>query len=232
MPYRITPFVSEYFYHLFNRGVEKRIIFSNERDYQRFLQTLYYYQFSGPKPRFSMYTRYKDKDFSQNPKIVEVICYCLMPNHFHILIKQIRGGGIQEFMQKVINSYTKYYNTKHKRVGHLFQGTFKAVPVETEAQLLHVSRYIHLNPYASELTDDLEGYPYSSYPHFISLKHDHLCESGIILESFKDGANYKRSLKASPENEFSSSAYKEFVSGHGDYARELEQLKHLLLDPD
>lgn len=215
MPYRVAPFASGYFYHIFNRGVEKRIIFSNERDHQRFLQTLYYYQFRGPKPRFSMYTRFKDKDFSRNPKIVEVICYCLMPNHFHILAKQIEDGGIQEFIRKATNSYTKYYNTKHKRVGHLFQGTFKAVPIETDPQLLHVSRYIHLNPYVSELTDNLDNYPYSSYPHFIGLKKDNLCESEVILESFKDSADYK-----------------EFISGYGDYARELEQLKHFLLDPD
>lgn len=215
MPCRIEPFVNESYYHIFNRGVEKRIIFSNERDYQRFLQTLYYYQFKGPKPRFSMQDRFKIKDFSHNPKIVEIICYCLMPNHFHLLVRQIEDGGVVEFMQKVINSYTKYYNTKHNRVGHLLQGVFKAVPIETNIQFMHVSRYIHLNPYTSKITDNLDTYPYSSYPHYIGLKKDKLCKSDDVLEFFKDEADYK-----------------EFVSGHGDYARELERLQHLLLDPD
>lgn len=213
MPYRLIPFVSDNFYHLFDRGVEKRIIFSDDRDYQRFLQTLYYYQFNGPKPQFSTQQRFRDHSFNKNPKIIEIICYCLMPNHLHLLIKQLRDGGIKEFMQKVINSYTKYYNIKHNRVGHLFQGTFKAVPIEDDEQLLHVSRYIHLNPYVSNLTKDLKTYPHSSYPAFIDLSNDILLTKEPVLDFFKD-----------------ASKYKEFVSGHQDYAKELEQLKHLLLD--
>lgn len=138
-----------------------------------------------------------------------------MPNHFHLLIKQLRDGGIKEFMQKVINSYTKYYNIKHNRVGHLFQGTFKAVPIKNDEQLLHVSRYIHLNPYVSDLTKDLETYPHSSYPAFINLSNDILLTKEPVLDFFED-----------------VSKYKEFISGHQDYAKELEQLKHLLLDPE
>lgn len=215
MPYRPTPFVSENFYHLFNRGVEKRIIFSDSRDYQRFLQTLYYYQFSGPKPRFSTHKKFKIKDFSHNPKIIDIICYCLMPNHFHLLIRQVKNGGVQEFVQKVINSYTKYYNTRHNRVGHLFQGVFKAVPAETNEQFLHVSRYIHLNPYVSNLTNNLETYQYSSYPAFIRQINDTLCVKEPILNFFKDKTEYET-----------------FVSDHANYAKEIESFKHLLLDPE
>lgn len=215
MPYRLTPFINDSYYHLFNRGVEKRIIFSNEQDYQRFLKTLFYYQFSGPKPQFSTRDRFKNNAFRNNPKIIEIICYCLMPNHFHLLIKQLKDRGIQEFMQKVTNSYTKYYNTKHRRVGHLFQGAFKAVTVEKEEQLLHVSRYIHLNPYAAGITNHLENYIYSSYPHYIGLSEDKLCESKIVLDLFKN-----------------TSEYKEFVTVREDYARELEQIKHCLLDSE
>ncbi|MDO8639262.1 MAG: hypothetical protein Q7R43_06815, partial [Candidatus Daviesbacteria bacterium] len=106
-------------------------------------------------------------------------------------------------------------NTKHKRIGHLFQGTFKAVPIETDMQFIHVSRYIHLNPYTSEITDNLEDYRYSSYPHYIGLVKDKLCNSEIILGSFKDIDDYK-----------------EFVAGNADYGRELEHFKHSLLDPE
>ena len=162
MPYRDTPFLNNNFYHIFNRGVEKRETFSSKRDYERFLQTVYYYQFGGPKPKFSTYTRFRLKNFNENPKIVEINCYCLMPNHFHLLVKQTRDSGIHEFMTKLLNSYTKYYNTKHDRVGHLFQGQFKAVNIKNEYQLLQVSRYIHLNPYVSDLTREYEAYPYSS----------------------------------------------------------------------
>lgn len=215
MPCRITPLVNDNYYHVYNRGVEKRTIFSDKRDYARFLQTLYYYQFTGPKPAFSNRFRFKENDFSQNPKIVEIACFCLMPNHFHILTKQLKDGGISEFIRKVINSYTKYFNTKHKRVGPLFQGAFKAVMVENDIQFIHVSRYIHLNPYVSEIIQDLGSYSNSSYPSYIGLATDKLCVTDQILGQFKDRDDYK-----------------EFVEGHADYARELEYMKHILIEDD
>lgn len=215
MPYRLTPFINDNYYHIFNRGVEKRKIFLNDQDHQRFLQTLYYYQFSGPKPRFSTHKIFKSKDFYKNPKIIEIACYCLMPNHFHLLIKQIKDGGIQEFANKISNSYTKYFNTKYKRVGPLFQGAFKAVAIETDEQLIHLSRYIHLNPYVSELTKNLETFPYSSYKDFIKITKNELCNPEHILQFFKDTKDYK-----------------EFVRDQQSYALELERIKHLLIDED
>lgn len=186
-----------------------------DRDYQRFLQTLYYYQFDGPKPRFSTHNRFKIKDFSHNPKIVEIICYCLLPNHFHLLLRQLKAGGIQEFLSKVLNSYTKYFNTKTNRIGPLFQGQFKAVLVENDEQLLHLSRYIHLNPFVSELTKEWENFPYSSFPEFINLSSNSVCTTGHILNFFKG-----------------SQAYKDFVKDHASYAQELEKIKHLLIEEE
>lgn len=218
MPYRIIPFETSSFYHIYNRGVEKRQIFANEKDYQRFLQTLYYYQFSGPKPKFSQRNHFKItsvQKFNQNQKIVDVSCYCLMPNHFHILVRQVKEDGIKEFMQKVINSYTKYFNTKYKRVGPLLQGTFKALPIETDVQLIHVSRYIHLNPLVSSLTENLESYPYSSYLDYLGLTSGKICSMESILNFFKNAADYK-----------------EFILGHSDYAKDLATIQHLLLDPE
>jgi putative transposase len=213
MPYRTVLFENDSFYHIFNRGVEKRKIFLEEKDYDRFLQILYYYQFSGPKPKFSNRKRFKSKDYSSNPKIVEIVCYCLMPNHFHLLLKQLKDNGIQEFLAKISNSYTKYFNTKNDRVGPLFQGSFKAVEIESDVQLLHVSRYIHLNPYVADLVKDLNVYLYSSYPDFIDLAKGQICNKDLILNYFKI------------PNE-----YKEFVVDHQEYAHELEKFKHLYLD--
>lgn len=213
MPYRETPFEIDYFYHVFSRGVEKRVIFTETRDYERFLQTLYYYQFKGPKPKFSHYSRFKTKDFDTNPKIVEINCYCLMPNHFHLLIKQLQEGGVKEFMQKLINSYTKYFNTKHQRVGHLFQGMFKAVLVETDEQLVHLSRYIHLNPYADRLIGSSDYYPYSSYLNYVSFSPNKLINTNPILNLFKNNEDYKQ-----------------FVDDQVGYALELERIKHTLID--
>ncbi len=215
MAYRLNPFTEQGIYHVFNRGVNRQGIFSDEKDYARFLQTLYYYQFSGPKPKFSTYKRFKKNDFESNPKIVEIICFCLMPNHFHLMIRQLMEGGVVEFMSKITNSYTKYFNTKHSRTGYLVQGEFKAVSIENDEQLLHTSRYIHLNPLVADLTKDLAAYLYSSYPDFIGLSSSSLCNPEPILGFFN-----------------TKSSYKSFIEDHEGYARELHRIKHLLIDQD
>lgn len=215
MPYRQVCFGNFGVYHIFNRGVNKQQIFNQKRDYQRFLQTLTYYQYQGPKPRFSNHQLYRVKDFSKNPKIVEVICYCLMPNHFHLLVRQLEDGGVSEFMRKIGNSYTKYHNIKHRRIGPLFQGEFKAVTVESDEQLIHVSRYIHLNPFVADLTKNLVSYEHSSYPAYLGLTQDILISPKIVLDLFKDAGGYKK-----------------FVDDHADYAYEIGQMKHLLHDPE
>lgn len=217
MAYRLTPFTNQSFYHIYNRGVEKRQIFVDSNDYQRFLETIHYYQFSNPKPRLSTSKRFRDQNFDKNPKIVEIICYCLMPNHFHLLIRQVKDGGIQEFASKLLNSYTKYFNTKHKRVGALFQGTFKAVAVDSDEQLLHLSRYIHLNPYVSQLTENLLDYSYSSYLEFIDIASKEFCVKEPILSFFTKNANKN---------------YQKFVKDQKEYAREIEKIKHLLFSED
>lgn len=213
MPYRITPFIDGQFYHIYNRGIEKKPIFLNRRDQNRFLQTMKYYQFEGPKPRFS--NSFKNPFFKKqdlNKKIVEIICYCIMPNHFHFLIKQVKEGGITEFLSKLSNSYTKYFNTKHKRIGPLLQGEFKAVLVESDEQLLHLSRYIHLNPLVSYVVKDLNLYEWSSYEEYVIPKNG-LCAKEDILGFFK-----------TPEK------YKQFVLDQADYGAKLELIKHQLLE--
>src|SRR3989344_2021956 len=195
MPYRLTPFQTDHFYHVYNRGVEKRQVFSSQRDYERFLQTIYYYQFSGPKPKLSTYKRFKFKEFYNNPKIVEIVCYCLMPNHFHFLLKQVKENGIQEFMSKLSNSYAKYFNTKHKRVGPLWQGQFKAISVDSDEQVIHLSRYIHLNPIVADLTNDLTNFEYSSYNEFIDLNNRNFSSPESILSYFSDNNTYKDFVK-------------------------------------
>lgn len=203
------------YYHVFNRGVEKRIIFENQRDSQRFIQTLDYYRSGQPPTRFSF--RDRPATLQKLPKIqgtplIEIICYCLMPNHFHLLLKQTKEAGISTFLSKASNSYTKYFNTKYKRVGPLFQGTFKAVRIEDEEQLLHVSRYIHLNPLIDFIVRDLKDFPFSSYPEFLGLKNG-FCEKDYILDHF-----------ASPLG------YEKFVLDQEDYARKIKQMERLLME--
>lgn len=215
MPYRLTPFINESYYHVFNRGINRQNIFHNPSDYFHFIKIFEYYQFGNPKPSFSQYNRFRIKDFTKNSKIININCYCLMPNHFHLLLKQKEEGGIQEFMRKALNSYTKYYNTKNNHSGPILQGEFKAVLIETDEQLLHLSRYIHLNPYVNRISKTIEAYPYSSYLEYIGASERPICSTEPIIEYFNNSAEYK-----------------EFVSGHSDYARDLIQMQHLLIDTE
>lgn len=213
MPYRTTPFVNDQFYHLYNRGINKQQVFTDRRDYNRFIKTLFYYQIDNPKPRLSFYKPNGIYKIDPTKKIVNVVAYCLMPNHFHILVKQLREGGISEFMRKFVHSYTKYRNTKNQSQGPIFQSLFKAVLIESDEQLLHVSRYIHLNPLVSYLIKDLNLYPWSSYPSYIGLGSDERIAKDEILYFFK-----------SPED------YQKFVMDQADYGETLELIKHQLID--
>lgn len=212
MPSRIIPFISGQYYHVYNRGVEKKVIFNNRRDYQRFSKSLLYYQVQGPKPSFSKFFQPRTFKVDFSKKIVEIVCFCLMPNHFHFLVKQITEGGISEFISKLSNSYTKYFNIKFKRVGPLLQGEFKAVLVESDEQLLHLSRYIHLNPIVSYLTKDLDQYLWSSFKEYKENTKG-VCEKQIILDFFK-----------SPKD------YEQFILDQSDYAKKLELIKHKIID--
>lgn len=216
MPGRITPLVTGEFYHIFNRGSEKRDIFTQSRDYSRFQKTFYYYHFLGRKPSFSKFAKSQLSSFEPNPnkKLVDIICYCLMPNHFHFLIKQLKDNGISTFISQLSNSYTKYFNTKYRRIGPLFQGAFKAVLVETDEQFIHLSRYIHLNPVVSGLTKRLNDYHWSSYLEYINGKGFY-CSPEEIL-----------SFYPSPDS------YTEFCEDQIDYGTSLEILKHRTVDID
>lgn len=213
MTYQQVAFGNGEFYHVVNRGVEKRITFLDRRNYQRFLETMEYYRFKNPPTRFSF--RDRPNIFNKgsgNKVLVEIICFCLMPNHFHLLLKQVEENGVSIFLSKLTNSYTKYFNIKYKRVGPLFQGSFKAVRIEDDEQLIHTSRYIHLNPLIDYLVKDLRVYQYSSYPQFLGLK-DGFCKIHYILDHF-----------ASP------SAYEKFVLDQEEYGRTIKKIERLLLE--
>lgn len=209
MSYRQAIFANDQFYHVFNRGVEKRTTFIDKRDYNRFVHSLNYYRARDQHVRFSFKNRRPDfnKNKSSGPLFAEVVSYCLMPNHFHLLLKQVNDNGITTFLSKLSNSYTKYFNTRHRRVGPLFQGSFKAVRIESDEQLMHVSRYIHLNPLIDYLTKDLQTYTYSSYLEHIGIKEG-FCHKKYITNNFP-----------SPE------AYQQFILDQEDYGRSIKLLE-------
>lgn len=135
-----------------------------------------------------------------------------MPNHFHFLVRQLRDNGVSIFMSQLINSYTKYFNTKYKRIGALLQGSFKAVHIEFEEQLIHLSRYIHLNPVVSGIVKNPESYQWSSYLKYIR-KINGFCSPAQVLNLFP-----------------STLKYKQFVTDQIDYGITLEILKHQTIE--
>lgn len=138
-----------------------------------------------------------------------------MPNHFHCLVQQRTEGGISQFMQRFLNSYTRYFNTRHGRVGPLLAGQFRAVRVVTDEQLLHVSRYIHLNPYVAGLTPDPFTYRWSSIRSY-----------GPAEES----SNTVRLETGLIRSMISGKEYEQFIWDHAGYARDLDRIKHLLME--
>ena len=161
------------YYHIYNRGVEKREIFLDETDYEIFLYYLKSYLLSPDSPEhkrlpFSLHYEYSSCDLY---KRINLLAYCLMPNHFHLMVKQLDEKAIIEFMKRLSNAYTEYFNKKYDRVGPLFQGRYKAVLIDCEEYFLHLSRYIHRNPLEIvDKIDDLINYSYSSYPDYCGKK--------------------------------------------------------------
>lgn len=205
MPTLPRNFENDICYHVYNCGVEKRTIFLNERDYERFLNMLTYYLHL-PTISYSQFlslgteTKKSHLDTIGKKKRVRIMCYALMPNHFHLLLKQETAGGISQFTADISNSYTRFFNLKRSRIGSLLQGTFKSTTIEDGESFLQVSRYIHLNPYVSSRVNwkpKLENYPYSSYRNWIKGESDALVDLSAVKQFIDyDKSDYARFVEA------------------------------------
>ncbi len=180
------------YYHVYNRGVEKRTIFQTHQDYYRFLETINFYRLHPTPRKLSTHLLFGSppipSHFIQN-ELVRILCFCLMPNHFHLLIQQVKNGGISEFIRRLSDSYTRFFNTKYKRVGALLQGKFKAKLIEKDEYLLQLSKYIHRNPLAfPQWKDKLKEYTFSSYPGYLNYARNYeFCDTKTIGEYFSTG---------------------------------------------
>lgn len=211
---RKVPLIINQTYHIFNRGVNKGNIFFSEGDYRRFFQAAIHYKsrnikFSYANDPVSLEGQKEDMG---NPK-VQVLAYCFMPNHFHFLLKQLVDRGVTSYIQRLCNSYSHFVDEKYGYEGPLFQGRFKNVLIETQEQLVHVSRYIHLNPLISGLVTDLRDYNWSSYSGYIKDFKEELGDPDFILADFKSKTDYEK-----------------FVLDQANYAKELGRVKHLVLE--
>src|SRR3989344_649039 len=204
-------------YHLYNRGTEKRSVFLNDRDYECFLSLLYV---SNSKEPVRLDNLARDEqgrtllslalESERGETLVEIGAYCLMPNHFHLLVKEKEGGGISRFMQKLMTGYTMYFNKKYERSGSLFQGKFKSVHAGEDRYLRYLISYLHLNPVkliepkwtvvgirnqrAAE--NFLERYRYSSFADFCKKRRPErtILTLGALPSYFESPANFKRNV--------------------------------------
>jgi len=202
----VKTFIEGGYYHIYNRGVAKQDIFRTEKDYKTFLYFLKEYLL--PLGHEDL-KKLKSQEMSprRNPQNcsadIQLLAYCLMPNHFHILIKNICERGMEKFMRAFGTSYSTYFNRTYERVGPLFQGTYKAVLIETDEQLTYVSKYIHTNPQKLLAKDyPLQNYSYSSYQNYLSKRNQDWIQTNNILSFFSDkfhNQNYKSFVEKTDE---------------------------------
>ena len=191
-------------YHIYNRGVDKRIIFIDRYDIRRFFQSMV--EFNTIDPIGSLYENSFLQLGGETPKLgerlVNIIAYCLNPNHFHMILEQLVEGGISEFMKRLGGGYTGYFNQKHDRNGSLFQGVFKDVHIDSNEYLLHVSAYVNLNDRVHQLGGETPKLvkSLSSWEEFTDNKVKGVCEKDIILEQFKNIDKYKKFALSSLES--------------------------------
>jgi len=190
------------FYHIYNRGVDKRDVFGDEKDYVRFLRSMR--EFNDLEPIGSLHIKKKLENQSGTRRgstpcegveplrkhLVEFICYCLNRNHYHFILKQLENKGISEFMKRLSGGYTGYFNQKHKRSGSLFQGTYKAIHIKTDSYLLWLSGYINGNAEIHKISK-AENWIWGSYLDYAGKRGGTLCHKETILSQFEDANEYK-----------------------------------------
>ena len=171
MPYRKVQFAQGQFYHIYNRGAGRQPMFREEENYLFLLR------------RVKKYASAFD---------ITVVAYCLMPNHYHFLLRQDDQVPAGRLPQRVFNSYTKAFNKCYDRTGTLFEGPYKAVHVDQDSYLLHVCRYIHANPVKHGLVSEPEQWPYSNYLEWIGARSGKLVDRAFAREHFPVAESYRQ----------------------------------------
>lgn len=187
---RKVRFAKGEFYHVYNRGVDKRSIFLDIEDMKRFYQSME--EFNTKKPIGSIFENSfakKDKLGSGASKLVNFVSYCLNPNHYHFILEQVLDNGIEKFLHRLGTGYTKYFNNKHKRSGYLFQGAFKSSHINSDEYLLHVNAYVNLNNRVHKIKD--KNLNWNSWNEYVGKTKNSFCKKDIIIGQFKSLEEYK-----------------------------------------
>lgn len=210
MPGRDITFENGRCYHIFTKTIDDFPIFKDLAVGFLFLRTLQYYMHTDYPNRFSRHRNFSNTMQNRTNRRISTLAYCLMPNHFHILAKQLRNDGIWFSISQTLNSFTRSYNNCHDRLGSIFVLPFRAKPVHTRTQMLHISRYIHLNPYTAGIVNhpiDLVSYPLSSWYKYAGHRTQQITlqiDSRVI---YRNGLTKQK--------------YYEFVLGNAEYQKRL-----------
>lgn len=199
---RKISFANDEFYHVYNRGTDKRTIFLDDQDFNRFLQSMIEFNVSDPIGSLyqNSFRKKQLRGLASKPgeiaihdkKLVDIIAYCLNPNHFHLLVRQVSENGMEKFMQRLGTGYTMFFNHKYERSGTLFQGTFKAIHVESNEYLLHVSAYVNLNYRVHQLRGSASQYR-ASWEEYVASgmkKVRGICHTEPVLGQFQKKSDY------------------------------------------
>lgn len=217
---RKHPLSNGSYYHIFNRSIAKFEIFNSADDYHRFLEIINLYHFAN---FYNKYSGFLELSISHqraitssleksNNTLVEIIAFCIMPTHIHLILKQVTENGISRYMAKVLDSYSRYFNIKHQRKGPLWEGHFENILVKTDEQILHLTRYLHLNPTSAGLVKKPEDWQFSSYHQYVSKNRTKdICQFNGLID-------------------LDSKEYKQFVQDHAAYQKEISKIKHLLFE--
>ncbi|MFN4212423.1 MAG: transposase [Microgenomates group bacterium] len=221
MPYRQIIFANNEIYHIYNKSVNNEEIFRRKDCLKRALALMDFYRFPA-KISYSHFLRLNydlrlnlKKQIEFQGPLVNILAFSFMPNHYHMELQQLEEDGISRFISIWQNSFAKFFNKKNERNGPLFLEMFKAKRVETREELIHISRYIHLNPVSSFLIDvkELAFYPFTSFPAYLGTIKYSFVKTNIILSEFRSVEHYKK-----------------FVYDQADYQRTLEKIKNKVYD--
>jgi REP element-mobilizing transposase RayT len=213
---RKTEFANGEYYHIYNRGVDKREVFLDGKDYIRFLKSIKEFNvdraIGSLKDLQALRARSADGLLEPVNRVVDIIAYCLNSNHYHFILRQLEDKGIEKFMHKLGMGYTNYFNKKHDRSGSLFQGPFKSIRIDSNEYLLHLSVYVNANHAIHNYKE--EDWPYSSYLDYTGKREGKLCEKEVILGQFDD--NFLE--------------YEKFIQTNLEYFKEKKELEKYVLE--
>jgi len=236
MPYRKEQFENDGIYHIMLRGLDDNLIFKDVNDYYRGIFSIYEFNNANPieiRKRRQARRKEKKKEKSGSPssaiidrrdKLGEILCFCFMPNHIHLLIRQLKSDGIIKFMRKVGTGYAKYFNKKYNRKGYVFQNRLRSVGIESDNQFRIIFNYIHSNPVSliepgwkeigiknpNKVTGFLKNYKWSSYQDYLGINNfSSVTQRNFMLDfmggsegcrlAIKDWMNYKRKIDQSKD---------------------------------